>query len=87
MNNEKEQFDVHPILRQIIDRDCHVSESNRYVIRHVISKLRNGWQTFRKMPRSDRRFLMRQCIQQHRENRELYVAVMYPNYKPVSEEE
>jgi hypothetical protein len=37
------------------------------------------------MPREDRRLLMQQCIEQHRENRELYVAVMYPNYKSNSE--
>ena len=86
MNHQKGQLDVHLIVRQIIDRDCHVGESNRRVIRHVISKLRDGWQTFRKMPRADRRLLMQQCVQQHRENRELYVAVMYPDYKPVSEE-
>ena len=87
MNSENEQLDVHPIVRQIINRDCHVAESNRRVIRHVISKLRGGWQTFQAMPRADRRLLMHQCVQQHRENRELYVAVMYPNYKPNSEEE
>jgi hypothetical protein len=76
------QIDVHPIVRQIIDRDCHVSESYRAVIRHVVSKLRGGHKTFRGMPRTDRRLLMQQCIQQHRANRKLYVAVMYPNYKP-----
>ena len=72
---------VHPIVKQIIDRDCHVAESNRTVIRHVISKLRRGWQTFRSLPKSDRRQLMQQCVQQHRDNRELYRAVMFPNYK------
>lgn len=76
------QVDVHPIVKQIIDRDCHVGESYRTVIRHVVSKLRGGWNSFRAMSRSDRRFLMRQCIQQHRANRELYRAVMYPSYEP-----
>jgi hypothetical protein len=60
---------VHPIIRQIIDRDCHVSMRNRDVIRHVISKLRA-------MARDDRRELLRQCIACHRENWELYVDVM-----------
>ena len=84
---EPRHLDVHPIVRQIIDRDCHVGETYRTVIRHVVSKLRGGWTTFRKLPRSDRRLLMQQCIQQHRDNRELYVAVMYPSYKPSEEED
>lgn len=50
--------DIHPIIRQIIDRDCHVSWSNRRVIRHVISKLRNGFETYQTMPRDDRRELL-----------------------------
>jgi len=70
------QIAIHPIIRQIIDRDCHVAESNRKVIRHVISKLRNGMQTFQAMPRDDRRELMQQCIERHRQNREMYAAVM-----------
>ena len=77
---------MHPIVRQIIDRDCHVAMSYRAVMKHVISRLRDGYQTFRAMPAADRKELLRQCRDRHRENRELYVAVMYPNYKPVSEE-
>ena len=77
---------MHPIVRLIIDRDCHVAMSYRAVMRHVISRLRNGYRTFRAMPPEDRKELLRQCRDRHRENRELYVAVMYPNYKPVSEE-
>ena len=77
---------MHPIVRLIIDRDCHVGMSYRAVMRHVISRLRNGYRTFRAMPPEDRKELLRQCRDRHRENRELYVAVMYPNYKPVSEE-
>ena len=78
---------MHPIVRQIIDRDCHVGLSDRAVMRHVISKLRNGWQTFRQMPRADRKELLRQCRDHHRENRELYIAVMYPSYRPIEEDE
>jgi hypothetical protein len=87
MNDHSQSLDVHPIVRQIINRDCHVGCSNRGVIRHVVSKLRSGWQTYRAMPRADRRLLMQQCIQQHRENRALYRAVMYPTYRPVIEED
>ena len=77
---------MHPIVRQIIDRDCHVGMSNRAVMRHVISRLKDGWKTFRQMPKEDRRELLRQCREAHRENRELYVAVMYPNYHPTEED-
>ena len=78
---------MHPIVKQIIDRDCHVGLPNREVIRHVISRLKDGYATYRSMSRADRRLLMQQCMQRHRENRELYVAVMYPNYQPVCKEE
>ena len=85
--SKEEQFDVHPIVRQIINRDCHVGISNRAVIRHVVSKLRDGMETFRGMPKEERRALMEQCIQQHRQNRLLYRAVMYPTYRDWSEED
>ena len=78
---------MHPIVRLIIDRDCHVSLSNRAVMRHVISRLKNGWETFRQMPKADRKELLRQCRDQHRENRELYIAVMYPSYRPIEEDD
>ncbi len=76
---------MHPIVRQIIDRDCHVGISNRAVMRHVISRLKDGWETFRQMPKADRKELLRQCRDHHRENRELYVAVMYPSYRSSEE--
>ncbi len=68
--------DVHPIIRQIIDRDCHVGEGNRTVIRHVISKLRDGYTTFRQMKDSDRREFIEQCLSAHRANIRLYAEVM-----------
>lgn len=67
---------IHPIVRQIINRDCHVSESNKNVVRHVISKLRDGYQTLRTMPAQDRRLLIEQCVEQHRSNLKEYVEVM-----------
>jgi hypothetical protein len=67
---------VHQIVRQIIDRDCHVSMPNREVVRHVISKLREGYTTFRTMPRADRRRLIEDCLKQHRANIDLYRSVM-----------
>lgn len=85
MNNPV-PIEVNPIVRQIIDRDCHVGESYRRVIRHVVSKLRRGYKTFRELPEAERRLLMQQCIQQHRANRDLYRAVMYPTYRPLADE-
>ena len=67
---------IHPIVKQIIDRDCHVGESNKDVVRHVISKLRNGYETLRKMPAADRQLLVEQCVARHRSNLKEYVEVM-----------
>jgi len=76
MKYSTDPFSIDPIVRQIIDRDCHVGISHRAVIRHVISKLRDGRKTFRAMSREDRRELMRQCVSRHRQNRQMYADVM-----------
>lgn len=75
-DREDALLSVHPIIRQIIDRDCHVSQTQPEVIRHVISRLRNGYQTFRMLPSEHRRRLIDDCILQHRGNQELYRRVM-----------
>jgi len=67
---------VHPIIKQIIDRDCHVATSAKEVVRHVISKLSKGYETLRAMPQTDRNLLVEQCIQHHRGNFKEYVEVM-----------
>ena len=72
----EEKFDVHPIIRQIIDRDCHVAESNRNVVRHVVSKLRYGYESLRAMSKADRRKFIEQCVVHHRRNYKEYVEVM-----------
>lgn len=74
---QAKKYETHPILRQIIDRDCHVSLSNRAVIRHVISKLRDGYHTFSGLPKEERRRFIEQCIQIHQANRAEYEAVMW----------
>ncbi len=68
--------DVHPIIRQIIDRDCHVGESDREVVQHVASKLRNGFVALREMSKFERRKFIGQCIQHHGRNFKQYVEVM-----------
>ncbi|MBX3439814.1 MAG: hypothetical protein KF861_20155 [Planctomycetaceae bacterium] len=72
----REAISIHPIIRQIIDRDCHVGESESHVVRHVISKLRNGYQTFRSLSPTERRYFIEQCLLRHRANRRQYVEVM-----------
>lgn len=67
---------VHPIIKQIIDRDCHVATPAKEVVRHVISKLRKGYETLRAMPQTDRDQLVEQCVQHHQGNFKEYVEVM-----------
>ena len=67
---------IHPIIGQIIDRDCHVSVSSRNVVRHVVSKLREGYKTFRELARADRRKLIEDCVTRHHNNLRLYSDVM-----------
>lgn len=77
-------IEIHPVIRQIIDRDCHVGTSNKDVVRHVISKLKHGLQTFRTMTESDRQQLIEQCLAQHQGNLLLYLDVMVgPQSRPV----
>ena len=64
-----------PILRQIVDR-CHVGQSNRAVIRYVVSRLKKGYATWMILSRSVRRGIMRDAIAMHAENRILYRSVM-----------
>ena len=70
------EVNVHPIISQIINRDCHVGESNKTVVRHVISKLKHGIESFRKMTLDERTIFIDQCIFQHRYNYKEYVEVM-----------
>jgi DNA-binding transcriptional regulator YiaG len=69
-------YRVHPIIRQIINRDCHVGESNHTVVKHVISKLKGGYDGFRKMDQASRREFIEGCVLQHAYNRNEYVEVM-----------
>lgn len=77
----REALSVHPIIRQIIDRDCHVSWTPSEVIRHVVSKLKRGFDQFREMTLEQRQSLIDQCLQQHSSNQRLYVEVMTGFFK------
>ena len=67
---------VHPIVSQIVNRDCHVGSDAKSVVQHVVAKLRNGVGTLRAMTPVDRRKLIDDCIVQHRHNWKEYVEVM-----------
>lgn len=78
---QERKHTAHPIVRQIIDRDCHVAENNRSVIRHVVSKLRDGYKTLRDLPKAERRRFFEDCVAVHVANRAEYEAVMWPRYE------
>lgn len=63
------------MIKQVVDR-CHVGDTNRQVIRFLISRLRNGYQTWIGMEREKRRLVMQECVRIHHENREVYRSVM-----------
>ena len=63
------------IIRNIVGR-CHVGDTNREVIRYVISRMKHGYQTFKTLPREQRKDFLRQIVQDHKDNRELYSYVM-----------
>lgn len=61
------------MISQIVGR-CHVSDSNLKVIRYFLSRLKKG--AWRKTDKATRKQILRQIIETHRENKELYLAVM-----------
>ena len=63
------------IIRHIVG-NLHVGMSYLAVVRYVISRLKNGYRTFKALPREDRRYLIETCIKEHKENRDLYNDVM-----------
>jgi len=65
-----------PIIKQIIDRDCHVSFSYLRVIKHVVSKIEGGYKTFKKLPKDFKKDFMKNCIRIHKQNINLYNYVM-----------
>lgn len=63
------------IIRMIVNRR-HVSETNRNVIRYVISRLKGGKRTYWKLSRVERREILRLTIDTHQDNRDTYTAIM-----------
>ena len=66
----------HIMIRMLVDR-CHVYDSNRRMIRYVVSRMRApAWRTWMAVPRAVRHQALRQAIGIHAENRQLYRDVM-----------
>jgi hypothetical protein len=55
---------------------CHVGHSNRQVIWYFISRLKDGYNTWRVVPKAERKQWLRWIVQAHAENRSLYNHVM-----------
>ncbi len=68
------------MFRRIVDR-CSVNESDRAVIKYVISRLKNGYGTWRALDQKTRKQYMREVIAIHRENQNLYISIMTGNFK------
>lgn len=49
---------VHPMFRQIVNRDCHDGSTAKSVVQNVISTLRNGTEALRAMSPFERRRLI-----------------------------
>lgn len=75
----------HPIIKQIIDRDCHVGTPTHEVVRHIISKLKKGYDSYRALLADERAMLVVQSARHHRSNFKLYVEVMSGFSKTVGE--
>ena len=54
------------LIKRVITLECHKADSNRQVIRHVISQFRAGYFSWQKLDREYRKWFMRQCINAHK---------------------
>lgn len=63
------------MLGWIVDQ-CHVGDDYGTVRRHVVSRLRDGYDTFASWPRAKRRSFLRALHRRHKDNRALYRSVM-----------
>ena len=63
------------MIERIVDR-CHVFDSNRSVIRYVISRLKHGHKTWCGIDRELRRSYLKLIIRHHKQNLDVYVQVM-----------
>ena len=62
------------MINRLVGR-CHVGESTESVIRFVISKLVNGFETFRECPTDVKAMFISNIIKAHNDNRNLFSKV------------
>lgn len=60
----------HNTVAMVVRRDCHVATPDSDVIKHVISRLKDGAGSFWQMDRTRRRYLIWSAIREHREHQE-----------------
>lgn len=61
-------------VKRIVDQ-CHVSRSNRQVIREVISRIKGGYQGWMTIEKETRKLVMRTAIERHQANIDIYIRV------------
>lgn len=66
---------IDPYIRQIIDR-CHVSQSNKSIIKYLVSRMKEKHKGWLKNPKDKRKLAMKQAIHVHNQNKDLYRKVM-----------
>lgn len=64
-------METNPIIRHLVG-NCHVGMSDTAVIRHIISRLKEGYKTWKGLDKEQRKKFMRQAVYCHRENQGLY---------------
>lgn len=63
------------IINQIVDR-LHVGESNRGVIKYLVSRMAKGYKTYKAMAKKSRHLLVRQALARHAENKRTYQYIV-----------
>ena len=63
------------MIKRIVGR-CHVGESYESVIRYVISRLKGGFEGYRRATLPQKVDLVKQVMYHHSQNRRLYARVM-----------
>ena len=63
------------IVHMIVDK-LHVGTSNRGVIKYLVSRMACGYKTYKAMSKASRRSMIRQALERHAYNQELYRYTM-----------
>lgn len=63
------------MIKRMVDR-CHIGDSYETVIRYVISRMVNKFETYRAMSTKDKAMVIEAIIDGHKQNREEYAWIM-----------